>query len=303
MNNTEFSFQNINSVDFNSFKLPEKNEQQPVEECCEQQQVEECCEQQQVEECCEEKQPVEECCEQQQPVEECCEQQQPVEECCEEKQPVEECCDKTMTFKHIENIHQTNVDKYKYVIIVNADEVNPAFVSKDVFILNNSTKQSKWQNVLEFLMSCETWKKYDYLWFPDCKMEINQNQVNSFFNTIGVNNVTIGQPSLVKRKHMQYPILCNKQKMTLRPVNFVESMMPCFKKEFVENNLISFLSDNKDFLETGCGIDLWWSSMYPKEMFIIDTIKIRHVDNTGSYDTCLKEKEHFINKYQLTVNI
>jgi hypothetical protein len=148
-------------------------------------------------------------------------------------------------------------------------------------------------------MNCAIWKKYEYVWIPDSHIVIDQNQVNRFFKTIGDHSVTIGQPSLTNKKHTPYPMLCNKQKRELRKISFVESMMPCFKKEFIENYLISFLSENIDFLKSGCGIDLWWSTIHSNELFVIDTIRIRHELPIVSKDSCVIERDHFINKYKL----
>jgi hypothetical protein len=289
MSNTDFSYQNNEMFNFKSLDLSDFNKQ--ILEFCDDEVVERC-DDEVVERCDDEV------------VERC--DDEVVERCDDEV--VERCDDEVVeqyqdyiSFNYIQNINESDPDKYKYVIIVNTTKVNPAFLSKDVFVLDNTNTCSKWENVLSFLINCTLWKKYEYVWIPDSQIVIDQKQVNRFFKTIGEHSVTIGQPSLINKKHTPYHMLYNKQKLQLRKISFVESMMPCFKKEFIENYLISFLSENIGFLESGCGIDLWWSSIHSKELFVIDTIRIRHELPIASKESCVIEREHFINKYKLTL--
>ena len=323
MDNTDFSFQdneinlkNLNLSDVDQFIVnavtvdsydnveccgkPIVDEETVEVECCDNV---ECCGKPIVDEenleCCEEPIVDEENLE-------CCDNV----ECCEEPIVDEEnlvCCEEAsrqyqdnLSFDYIQNINETNPDKYNYVIIVNTKDVNQAFLTKDVFALDYTNNKSKWENVITFLMNCKIWKKYRYVWIPDSQIMINQKQVNTFLKTIGDHNVTIGQPSLMNKKHTPYQMLHNKQKHQLRKTTFVESMMPCFQKEFLENYLVTFLSENSSFLKSGCGIDLWWSSIHSQELFVIDTVRILHECPIASNELCVIEKQHFIKKYKLT---
>ncbi|QOI90272.1 hypothetical protein QKU58_gp059 [Pyramimonas orientalis virus] len=294
-NNDTFNFQNLRiDIQNNAFNPPECCEEPVVDECCEEPVVDECCEETVVDECCEE--PV---------VDECCEETV-VDECCEET-VVDECCEEPFV-TIVNNVSEESETKYSFLVVLNNINVNGEFPVKtmnhDVFLINDNRqkKGTKWENIFWLVTHTIKWKQYEHIWFPNSSLSITKDQVELFAQTICDNDVYIGQPCFKKQKRC-YKGFNQIQGSVVHKTSFVDNMVPCFKKEFVENYLISLLSENEEHLKSGCGLDAWWSWMYPLRLQIVDVVEISQEQNAVSTIQCAKDTAHFTEKYKISLKL
>ena len=183
----------------------------------------------------------------------------------------------------------------------------------DIFTIENNkfltNVKSKWENILWFLSKYNIWRKYEYLWFPDNNIKITEEEIMTYLNIVDENEMKISQPSIYRsprNKNFVHKVLLNnfKQSERLRKTHFVENKLVCFKRTFVETELLPFLKENEDHLNTGWGIDIWWSCNNQNNMYIVDRIKIetkeeKYTKNNKGF----MEMKYFIEKYKLKLKI
>ena len=205
----------------------------------------------------------------------------------------------------------------KFLIVINYDKTNTTFPVKDmkadIFTIENNkfsnTVKSKWENILWFLNNYNIWKKYEYLWFPDNNIEITEEEIMTYLNIVDENEIKISQPSIYKsptnKKYVHKVLLHNSQQSKqLRKTHFVENKLVCFKRTFVENELLPFLKENENHLLTGWGLDIWWSFNNQNDMYIVDKIKIEaHEEDHTKNNKGFIEMKYFIKKYKLRLKI
>ena len=206
----------------------------------------------------------------------------------------------------------TNIkEKYKVLILLSYTAGTSVFpienIDQDIFLIESKTKQSKWKNVCWFLENHDMWKQYEHIWIPDSNVSVTQEDITRFVNTIHDNSVTIGQPSLINNKKCYiHKVLIHKPRSHFRKTHFVENKLVCFKRSFVEEHLLEFLKANREHLETGWGIDMWWSYMHGnKGLYVLDSVKVENVKNDDPL--CDKvgktEMKHFVSKYAIKLRI
>lgn len=139
----------------------------------------------------------------------------------------------------------------------------------------------KWQNILWYLEHFSEWKSFDYIWMPNDDIVINENSIHEFLTTVTSNKFVISQPSYKSDVHSSFT-------RTLH----VDNRAPCFHIEFVKNKLLPILIANKQYLESGYGIDSWWSKLsIPK--YVVDKVYVDFYNNSSSSNKN-KSKEEFI---------
>ena len=200
-------------------------------------------------------------------------------------------------------------EKYKVLILLNYTTGSALFpienVDQDIFLIESKTNQSKWKNVCWFLENHDMWKQYEYIWIPDSNVRVTQEEITRFVNTVYDNSVTIGQPSLInKKKCYVHKVLLHKLRSKVRRTCFVENKLVCFKRSFVEEHLLDFLKANKEHLETGWGIDLWWSFIHADEgLYVVDAVRVENVKNNVCDKLGVAEMKHFVSKYAIKLRI
>lgn len=183
----------------------------------------------------------------------------------------------------------------------------------DIFTIENNkystNTKSKWQNILWFLSNYGIWKKYEYLWFPDDNINISKEEIMTYLNIVKENEMKISQPSIYKsvnNKSYVHKVLLNNSKHSFRKSHFIENKLVCFKRTYVEDELLPFLKQNKDYLQSGWGLDIWWSNNNTNSMYIVDKIKVESIEeekNTQKNNIGFAEMKYYISKYKLRLKI
>ena len=208
----------------------------------------------------------------------------------------------------VEVIKENNDEKYKCLIVLNYVKNESIFplndIDQDIFVIESKPSESKWENLLWFFEKHDMWKKYDYVWVPDSNIHINKVEIDTFVKIVHSKQILIGQPSLIdSKKTYIHKILVNKPKSVIRKSHFIENKLVCFKRTFIEDDLLPVLKENKEFLTSGWGIDIWWSSNYYKNLYIIDAVKVDNVKNEVCDSIGLLEMKHYVSKYKLKLRI
>ena len=131
---------------------------------------------------------------------------------------------------------------------------------------------------------------------PDRFINTTIEDIETMFHIIRQNGLKISQPSIKVNKSIKSYVReeLKKTDSLFRKSKFVETKMPCFETKFVMNELLPFLLDNKKFLKSGWGLDLWWSFTYPSDLYVIDTIEILDTPIVNG----MKDMKHFKAKYK-----
>ena len=67
---------------------------------------------------------------------------------------------------------------------------------------------------------------------------------------------------------------------------------------------VEFLKQNEDHLQSGWGLDIWWSSNNKNSMYIVDKIKVENIEEKNTKnDKGFAEMKHYISKYKLRLKI
>jgi hypothetical protein len=203
------------------------------------------------------------------------------------------CCI-LISYCYVNGIFPININQDIYII--NYDPLH-IILSKNSYVKNGY----KWENILWFLETNEIWKTYDYIWLPDDDLKINEKDIDIFFEFVTHHKLNICQPSLKSNNNVSHKILQTKtgNEQQIRKIDFVENQMPCFKKEFVIVHLLPFLQENRKHIETGWGIDIWWSKMFNEMLYIIDDIIVEHTRRVNTRKLCYEQRMFFIEKYKI----
>lgn len=143
--------------------------------------------------------------------------------------------------------------------------------------------------------------KYDYFFLPDDDISISTGNIHALFNMMGKYKLEIAQPALAD-SYYTYEFTLKQKFSTLRYVNFVEMMAPCFSRNALRKVLFTF-NENKQ----GWGSEYHWPVLIGftgKGMAILDKIEAVHTRPIQSFshdnnnDLLL-----YIKKYSLNTEI
>lgn len=206
-----------------------------------------------------------------------------------------------------------NSSKLFLIIVFNIEEINN--ISKTLAVFNSiydtvylhpsHSDQCKWSTVTKYLNENESWKNYNFIWIPDCNINISNDNIVNFLQITESLNQDITQPSLKKSSDASiytHEVLLNQANSKSRNTSFIENKIPCFKVDYIQNNLLPFLNVNSKYITSGWGIDLWWSNN-SKQLSIIDVIEVE--DSTLPINKSIgsKEMKYLIKKYKLKLSI
>lgn len=142
---------------------------------------------------------------------------------------------------------------------------------------------------------------YDYFFLPDDDIRMSTEQVNALFREMRQNNLAIAQPGLID-SYYTYEHTLRHSKTTIRYVNFVEMMLPCFSTVALQKVLFTF-NENKQ----GWGCEFHWPHLINftgKEMAIFDRVNAVHTRpfQSGSIENHMDAK-NYLKKYDLKMHI
>ncbi len=116
--------------------------------------------------------------------------------------------------------------------------------------------------------------RYDYIWLPDDDLECGAAEIDRLFDTCRDYDLWLAQPALTADSQFTWPATLRNPCCRLRFTNFVEIMMPCFQRAFLERCRPSFLRS-----ESGWGLDFLWPQLArstPRRIAIIDDVAVAH---------------------------
>jgi hypothetical protein len=126
----------------------------------------------------------------------------------------------------------------------------------------------------------EQWDRiaaYDYIWLPDDDIACSGCDIDRLFGLASEYGLCLSQPSLTLDSYFSWLVTLRNPLLRVRFVNFVEIMVPCFKRDFLERCL-SAMSNNL----SGWGLDHLWPTMLgPRQMAIFDAVAVTHTRPIG----------------------
>ncbi len=119
--------------------------------------------------------------------------------------------------------------------------------------------------------------RYDYIWLPDDDIACRGRDIDRLFRLAAEYRLCLSQPSLTLDSYFSWLVTLRNPLLRLRFVNFVEIMVPCFRRDFLERSLPA-MSNNL----SGWGLDHLWPTMLgPREMAIFDAVAVTHTRPIG----------------------
>lgn len=144
-------------------------------------------------------------------------------------------------------------------------------------------------------------EKYDYFFLPDDDINMPAENIHALFEMMREYKLEIAQPALID-SYYTYEHTLKQKYSTLRYVNFVEMMLPCFSRDALKKVLFTF-NENRQ----GWGSEYHWSSLIDftgKEMAILDKIEAVHTRPVQSFSQANhNDGLAYIKKYNLNTEI
>lgn len=140
----------------------------------------------------------------------------------------------------------------------------------------------------ERLLPCKKWRsinavldhvdldRYEYAIFPDDDLEYGEEFVGRFLDILDAYDVALAQPALTPDSYHTYDISVRSPDTILRFTNFVEVMIPCFRRDCLRRLRGTFAADVSPM---GYGFDLHWPyacGAADFKMAIVDETPVAH---------------------------
>jgi hypothetical protein len=114
--------------------------------------------------------------------------------------------------------------------------------------------------------------QYDYVWLPDDDIACRTRDIDRIFSLSRDYDLYLSQPALTLDSYFSWFVTLKNPLLRLRYTNFVEIMVPCFKRDFLARCL-PFMSETL----SGWGLDhLWPTMLRSRQMAIIDAVSVTH---------------------------
>jgi len=116
--------------------------------------------------------------------------------------------------------------------------------------------------------------RYDYVWLPDDDLECSGADIDRFFQICHERALWLAQPALSAESQFTWVATLRNPLCRLRFPYFVELMMPCFERTFLERCRPSFARS-----ESGWGLDYLWARLAqdaPQRIAVVDEVVVAH---------------------------
>ena len=141
----------------------------------------------------------------------------------------------------------------------------------------------KWRSV-DLVLDRVRLDAYDYAIFPDDDLEYGEDFLPRFLDLLDAHDVALAQPALTPDSYHTYDLCLRRPDARLRFTNFVEVMVPCFRRDCLERLRGTLAADISPM---GYGFDLHWPYACDEggfRMAIVDDTPVSHrVRPTGKY--------------------
>jgi hypothetical protein len=139
----------------------------------------------------------------------------------------------------------------------------------------------KWTGLRMLLNSWDGWRDYDQVWLPDDDILARQDAISKMFEIGRTLGFHLFAPALHEASHYAHFIAMRNRSFFARRVGFIEIMIPCFRRETLEELLPTF-----DLSATGWGFGLdaaWPKILGYEHLGIIDEVSVVHTRPVGTF--------------------
>jgi hypothetical protein len=173
----------------------------------------------------------------------------------------------------------------------------------DLFTIDYETDGTyKYHGIKNLINSKDLLNKYDYFWFPDYDVEINDLELHNLVKLAKIYNFALCQPSVSHDSYLTWDITRHVPNSIVRESNFVEVGCPLFTQSFLKEVIWTF-----DINYSSWGLDYLWVSLSGNnKLGIIDLVQVQHRKPITSHTwilpngkTPLDEMNDIIKKYNL----
>jgi hypothetical protein len=140
-------------------------------------------------------------------------------------------------------------------------------------------KGVKFPGLYSFLTRNDTWRRYDYILFPDDDLAAEQASLSALFAQAVELKLSLAQPALSWSSYYSHRVTVRHPSFRARWTNFIEGMAPCFERGFLETCLHTFGES-----QSGWGLDWVWPRLLGPETrrsAIIDAVTVTHTRPVG----------------------
>ena len=142
------------------------------------------------------------------------------------------------------------------------------------------SKGTKWPALGAFMENNrELISQYDFIWLPDDDIDCKSTDIDRMFSVAEQKDLSLCQPSLTPDSYFSFPITLRIPTFNLRYTNFVEAMVPCFRRDLLLDCVPTF-SDTM----SGWGLEYVWSARAIAgggRVAIIDVVTVVHTRPVG----------------------
>ncbi len=159
-----------------------------------------------------------------------------------------------------------DAERYRRADVIRLDSKGPKWPALRALI------ESHWDHIA----------LYDYIWLPDDDIACRGRDIDAIFRLSRDYQLQLSQPALTLDSYFAWIVTLRNPLLRLRFTNFVEIMVPCFRRDFLARCL-PFMSETL----TGWGLDhLWPTMLKPRQMAIIDAAPVTHTRpiSGGNYE-------------------
>ncbi len=139
----------------------------------------------------------------------------------------------------------------------------------------------KWSGLQKLLMTWDGWREYDYVWLPDDDVFASQDTISRMFELAAALDFRLFAPALHEESYYEHFSTMRNQSFHARSVGFVEIMVPCFRRDTLEQLLPTL-----DHTTTGWGwgLDVVWPKLLDyRGIGIIDATPVLHTRPVGQF--------------------
>lgn len=150
-------------------------------------------------------------------------------------------------------------------------ETGPGIIQGDVL------PGPKWTGIREVLAGWDRWRKYDYIWLPDDDIFATQSTITRMFEVAETLGFRLFAPALHEASYYEHYSTTRNRSFAARDVGFVEIMVPCFRRDTLEELLPTL-----DLTSTGWGwgLDPVWAKLLDYRG-ILDCVPVVHTRPVG----------------------
>ncbi|MFN8625050.1 MAG: DUF707 domain-containing protein [Candidatus Binatia bacterium] len=133
----------------------------------------------------------------------------------------------------------------------------------------------KWRTI-DVLLERLAIDRYDYCIFPDDDLEYGKDFVPRFLTLLDTHEIALAQPALTPDSYHTYDISVRREDAVLRLTNFVEIMIPCFRRDCLQRLRRTLDAATSPM---GYGFDLHWPYACADagfRMAIVDDTPVAH---------------------------